>query len=169
MKQLKKIKNDNSAIRLHIVGVVRDNEYFRKLLEYTNENDLGNNIKFLGALEYNELRKEYSECSVFVFPSKEESQGIVLLEAMAAGKPVVATRIGGIPYVVKHEETGLLVEYGNPEELGESITILLKHDDLRKKMGYKGIEIAKEYTGKRIAEKIYTIYSNLFFKQFFMI
>ena len=60
---------------------------------------------------------------------------MVIQQAMAAGKPVVATRVGGVPYLIHHEQTGLLVEYGNIDGLADAISLLLSDDALRRRMG----------------------------------
>jgi len=85
------------------------------------------NIRFLG------VQKNTSEVlqnmDVFVLPSIEEGLGIAILEAMAAGVPVVATSVGGIPEIVTHGETGLLVEPKNPKMLADAVLDLLAHPD----------------------------------------
>ena len=75
---------------------------------------------------------------VFVLPSLFEGFGIAILEAMAAGKPVVATRVGGIPEFVVHGQTGLLVEPGNATALAEAIGSLLQDPERAKGMGMRG-------------------------------
>jgi glycosyltransferase involved in cell wall biosynthesis len=73
-----------------------------------------------------------------------EGFGIAVAEALAAGKAVVATRVGGLPEVVDHESTGLLVPADHPEELTAAILLLL-HDDVRRKaMGERGAQVARE-------------------------
>ena len=109
-----------------------------------------------------EIKKEFSECSVFVFPSKEESFGIVLAEAEACGKPVVASNIGGIPYVVDDNKTGFLVEYGDVDTFAEKILILLNDKNLRNKMGRLGRGKAKQFSNKEIAKKYYELYKEVF-------
>lgn len=82
-----------------------------------------------------ELAKYYQNCDIFVAPSLHETFGLIYLEAMSYGKPVIGTKVGGIPEVIKEGETGLLVPPGNSQALAEAILYLLKNDLLRKKMG----------------------------------
>jgi len=79
---------------------------------------------------------------VFVLPSLYEGFGIALVEAMAAGRPVVATAVGGIPEVVVQGETGLLVPPGDPGALGDAIAHLVNHPEQARLMGARGRERA---------------------------
>jgi glycosyltransferase involved in cell wall biosynthesis len=83
----------------------------------------------------------------FVMPSLYEGFGIAILEAMAAGKPVIATSVGGIPEFVKNGETGLLVNPGDPGALADAMTRVLKEPDLARRMGDKGFEQARDNFG----------------------
>lgn len=160
-KAIHLIKDDYPNLQLHIVGNIRKKEYYKDLFKYVVDNNLSKQIYFKGSLSHEDLVREYSECSVFVFPSKEESQGIVLLEAMAAGKPVVATNVGGIPYVLDDGITGLLAEHGNVEDLASNIQKLLNNKDLRSTFGHNGKKKAKSFLNKRISEKYCEIYVKL--------
>jgi len=102
---------------------------------------------------------------VCVFPSRYEPFGIVLLEAMASGKPVVASKVGGIPFVVEDGKTGLLFERGNVEVLAEKIIMLLRDEELRKRMGEAGRERAKEFTWDKIAKQTVDLYKEILSKQ----
>jgi glycosyltransferase involved in cell wall biosynthesis len=155
------VKKENPLVKLHIVGKVRNKEYFNSLVKYIKQNDLQEQVVFKGSLSEEELKEEYSECSIFVFPSKEESQGVVLLEAMAAGKAVVATNIGGIPYVVENGKTGILVKYGDIQELAKTINKLLSNRDLQQLLGNNGKQRAKLFLNDRISKKYYEIYKHV--------
>ena len=165
LKAINMVKNEISSVKLHIVGRVRKKMYFNSLIDYVEKNNLSRYVIFKGGLTEDELKKEFSECSVFTFPSQEESQGIVLLEAMAAGKPVIATNIGGIPYIVDNGKTGLLIEYGDVEGLARGIIKLLKNKELREEYGKNGREKAKLFSNIEIAKKYYALYKNLFLER----
>jgi len=85
------------------------------------------NIRFLGVLK--NTSEVLQSMDVFVLPSVEEGLGIAILEAMAAGVPVVATSVGGIPEIVTHGETGVLVAPKNPKMLADAVMDLLAHPD----------------------------------------
>jgi glycosyltransferase involved in cell wall biosynthesis len=156
-----KIKTELPDIELHIVGRVHNPVYFRFLKAQVKKFGVADKIKFMGVLSVEELVKEYSECSLFVLPSQEESQGIVLLEAMASGKPVVATRVGGIVDVVVNGRTGYLVEFGDPTALAESCITLLKNKHLRIQMGREGKKRAELYRWNSIAKKTVRLYHRI--------
>lgn len=156
-----KIVKENLPVELHIVGAVKKEVYFNKLKHFVKVNNLEENVKFLGFLNTEDVKKEYGDCSIFILPSKEESQGLALLEAMAVCKPVVATNVGGIPFIVKDSENGFLVEYGNSERLAERIIQLLKDEKLRDEMGKKGRETAKRFSTIKNAEKVYETYKQV--------
>ncbi len=92
----------------------------------------------LGYVSEEEKRDAFQACDLFVMPSRYDSFGIAYLEAWQFGKPVIGARIGAIPEVIEEGEDGLLVEFGNTDQLASAILSLLKNDDLRKRMGKKG-------------------------------
>ncbi|MFQ5694619.1 MAG: glycosyltransferase family 4 protein [Terriglobia bacterium] len=95
-------------------------------------------VQFTGLLSRSELSQRYSAASVFVLPSTQEGFGIVYLEAMAHAKPVVAARFAAVPEVVDDGATGLLIEPGNVPALEAALEQLLRHADLRRRMGAAG-------------------------------
>jgi glycosyltransferase involved in cell wall biosynthesis len=98
---------------------------------------------------------------IFVLPSLNEGMGRVLVEAMAAGKPVVASRVGGIPDLVKHGQNGLLVEPGDITGLSLAIRKLLIDKKMRDEMGMKGRTMAQNFGVEKMVEKIDALYSSL--------
>jgi phosphatidyl-myo-inositol dimannoside synthase len=95
-------------------------------------------VRFAGHVAERELREFYRQAELFVMPSRQEGFGLVFLEAMAFGKPVVGSVFGGIPDVVVEGVTGYLVEYGDVGALAERLICLLTHEDLRRRMGAAG-------------------------------
>ena len=93
--------------------------------------------------------------------SQEESQGIVFAEAMAVGLPVVSTKVGGIPYVVSHGETGLLAEYEDVEAFAINMSMLLQNNALYDLMSKNGKIDSKNYLWDSIAKRIIDVYSTL--------
>lgn len=92
-------------------------------------------VTFTDFVPDTELRDYYKNCDLFVAPSLYESFGLIYLEAMACGKPVIGCDVGGVPEVIADGETGVIVSPGNGKELADAITQLLINDDKRKVMG----------------------------------
>jgi glycosyltransferase involved in cell wall biosynthesis len=97
-------------------------------------------VTFLGPLTGDELVSAYQNASVVVLPSRTEAEsfGLALIEAMACGRPVIGSRIGGIPEVIADEETGLLVSPGNPLALAEACLRVLTDADLARRLAGAG-------------------------------
>jgi len=116
-------------------------------------------VKFLDFIPDSELPKYYAACDVFVLPSVYEPFGMVLLEAMAAGKPVVATAVGGIPEIVFHGKNGFLVKPKEPKELANAILTLSHHHDLAMSMGQVGRRIVeRDYSWEIITARVVKLY-----------
>ena len=144
--------------KLRIIGSLADKAYYEQLKQKIAESQYNADISLEPNLPREELLRAYSEAKLFVLHSREESQGIVFAEAMAAGLPVVATKIGGIPYVVADGKSGLLCPYGDVDVIAQSAELLLTDDNLWKKFSAAAKQIAKEYSWGDIAEKIVELY-----------
>lgn len=141
---LKKAPNVMFIIRAY-ASEIKYERYLRTLIY---KFDLQNNIKIMTEFtKYEEIPKYMGAADVFVLPSISEGLGVVILEAQACGVPVIASRVGGIPDIIKHEYNGLLVEPGDIKALAESILRVLMDKDLRRKLS-KGalasIQLVKE-------------------------
>ena len=119
---------------------------------------LQKNIEFLGYLPDSEMQKQYSKASIFVSPSRYEGFGIVLLEALASGLPLIATNTGISSKVVENGKNGFLVDY---ENMGGAILKLLRNKELRKRMGGRSREIALDYSWSKAAKRMIAIYEEL--------
>jgi glycosyltransferase involved in cell wall biosynthesis len=119
-------------------------------------------VSFLGSLPEHELAKLYSKAAVVILPSRYEAFSKVLAEAQACGTPVVATRVGGIPEVVRDGETGFLVDYGDWEALKEKVELLLDNSKLAQKMGREARKhIVESFDTKKIVDRLEEIYEEL--------
>lgn len=118
--------------------------------------DLPGWVKPLGWLSHKELSDRYATASVVAVPSVwEEPFGLTALEAMASGRPVVASATGGLQETVLHGETGLLVPPGDVSALAEAIRSLLAHPDKARHMGARGVERARAYAWETIMARHY--------------
>ena len=116
-------------------------------------------MTFVGRLERQALLQEYARAQFLVLPSLFEPFGIVLLEAMAAGLPVIASRVGGIPEVVREGVTGMLVEPGNPGTLAEGLLRLGNDEGLRALMARRARERVAAYDWALIVPRILSVYT----------
>ncbi|MFH1032691.1 MAG: glycosyltransferase family 4 protein [Chloroflexota bacterium] len=142
--------------RLIIVGpgtMLRRN--YEKWIKNHNLKD----VVFTGFVPYADLPRYYQTADIFCAPATgRESFGIVLLEAMALGKPVVATNIAGYASVLTDNEEGLLVTPKDGNSLAQALISLLGDKALRQQMGAKGKAKAREYSWENVAQKVYNFY-----------
>lgn len=146
-------------VNLVIAGVLAEPSYYQEMMTYVQNSPNADKIKILTNLPQEELFKLYTQAQVFALHSQEESQGIVLAEAMATGLPVVATNIGGIPYVVKDGYTGLLSNYGDVEKFALNINQLLTNDEKYKNFSSISTIYAQSYLWKNIADEVIKVYT----------
>ena len=116
---------------------------------------------FLGKRDQDTLQYYYSAADVVVVPSHYESFGLVALEAMASGTPVVASETGGLAYLVKDGETGYHVPAGNPQALADRLMQILDNDELLARMGAQAAEYAKEFSWAIIVDQILEMYASV--------
>ena len=121
-------------------------------------------LGYMGEDKKEELAEFYRRADVFVAPSVwDEPLGLVILEAMAAGTPVVATRKGGIPLAVKDGVNGILIRPRNSQQIVNATRKILENDELRKKMGEAARKTVEEkFTWEKIAQKYLRIYNKAY-------
>ena len=115
-------------------------------------------VTFLGKRSQDTLPYYYSAAEAVVMPSHYESFGMVALEAMACGTPVVASQVGGLAFLVQHGVTGYTVPVDEPEALADCLKELIKNRGLREKMGQQAAEFARQYGWNVIARRIEEVY-----------
>jgi phosphatidylinositol alpha-mannosyltransferase len=119
-------------------------------------------VHFVGSVSDNELPRYYNTVDVFCAPATgQESFGIVLLEAMACGKPIIASNIEGYAGVMTDGKEGILVPPKNVEGLAEALKTIMTDEELRKKMGERGMITAESYSWQRVAKKIAAYYDKV--------
>lgn len=150
LKAMPLIIEEFPDVTLVIAGI---GECERSLKREVNELGIENNTIFIGArLDMQEVLKVFD---LYVLPSLYEGLPMVLLEAMAAGCPIVATNVGGNSLAIKHGENGSLVESMNPAILADEVIFLLKDVKLRAQYVNKGYEIIRNKFSARIMTKQY--------------
>ncbi|MGD0072431.1 MAG: glycosyltransferase family 4 protein [Candidatus Bathyarchaeia archaeon] len=152
----KKIVKKYSGTKFVIVG---EGPLKNRLLSNLETANLSGNFTFLGNVKEDMLPTLYNCADVLALPSIQEGQGIVLLEAQASAKPVVAFDVGGVNEAVRNGETGLLVKRGSSEELADALLKLLSDKALREKMGANGRRfVTKNFTWDICAQKMLNVY-----------
>ncbi|HWG90840.1 MAG TPA: glycosyltransferase family 4 protein [Candidatus Thermoplasmatota archaeon] len=119
-------------------------------------------VLFTGHLPDHLYGSAFAACDVFCLPSEYEAFGIVLLEAMACGKPCVATRVGGSPDVVRDGQEGLLVPYGDVPALAKALERVLSDPKLAAELGQRGMaRVTGDYTWGSVVERLEGLYRTL--------
>jgi D-inositol-3-phosphate glycosyltransferase len=125
---------------------------------------MGQTVVFLGKRAQDTLPYYYSAADVLVMPSFYESFGMVALEAMACGTPVIASQVGGLAFLVRDGGTGFTVPEGDPSALCDKLTLLLSDSDLRAKMGASAEQYAQDYRWEKIAGQVAQVYEQVLIK-----
>lgn len=134
---------------------------YPSLIELAKELNVENNVKFLGLIDEGEKELLLKRCDVLILPSEYEAFGVVLAEAMACGKPVIATKTPGPIEIVKHGENGFLIEKNSSEQIIYYTTKLFKDEELRIKLGNYAQRYAEEnFSLSSIVLKLEKIYMN---------
>jgi D-inositol-3-phosphate glycosyltransferase len=118
-------------------------------------------VVFLGKRGQDTLPYYYSAADVLVMPSHYESFGMVALEAMACGTPVVASQVGGLAFLVQDAVTGYTVPSGDPAALAERLTALISDASLRRQMGEQAAQVARGYGWEKIAARMIAVYAEM--------
>ena len=111
-------------------------------------------VIFLGKKDQDVLQYYYSSAEMLVMPSNYESFGMVALESMACGTPVIATQVGGLQHLVQDKETGFIIPNDNPDALEEKITQLLCKEGMKQELGENSILYAKSFSWDVITKKV---------------
>lgn len=153
---------DTHSVHLDIVGEGNQKTELMALVERLGVSD---RVTFRGRVDDEELVGLYAECDLFVLPAIVDSKGdteglgVVLLEAMSYKKPVVATNVGGIPDIVRDQQTGLLVEQKDAQALAEAIKCILEDTALARRLGEQGAAYVKQrFDWTRIVDDVEALY-----------
>jgi len=157
---LSELKNDMD-FEAYFVGAIADHEYFANILKMIKGKGLEKIIKVCVSLDDPAVIDCYLSCDVFVLPSFMETFPLVILEAMYAGLPVVATNVGGMHDIIKDGVNGYLLNPNDSQQLYRRCFRLLKDERERSEMGALNKEIAKNYTWDKIALSTYNLYQRL--------
>ena len=157
LRALPEVRRVIPNVRLVIVGKGRPQHIQRYLTTHGHDE-----VVLAGCVSRHDLARYYASCDVFCAPSTGgESFGIVLLEAMASGLPVVASQIPGYASVMRDGQEGALVEPKRPEQLARALIRLLQAPDMRQRMASQGQITAKEYSWEKVSRRVLKYYRDV--------
>jgi glycogen synthase len=151
----------NDALANHQLILAGDGAQHEDLRALAHQLDLDDHVDFVGRCDRAATAALFAGCSLFVLPSRHEPMGIVNLEAMAAGRPVIACAVGGVPELVVDGETGVLVRPDDHEHLAHELGVLLAAPDVRARMGLAGLERVQQFSWPSIADQYADIYNSV--------
>jgi len=159
LKAVAHLKDKLPKINLIIVG---DGPLYAKLKSYAEELQILDYVRFEGGQPREKIYNYFQNADIFILPSATEGFSIVILEALAAGKPVISTKVGIAPEIIKHKENGILIEAGDLNALEKYIYLLLTDNNLMRKISVNARKtIGIKYNWQEIAGKTKGIYQQL--------
>lgn len=158
IKSINLVKKQIPDIKANIVGFVSDKSYYEQAKKLIRELNLDDNISIHTNVTNDELINYYKNTCVFVLHSMEESQGIVLCEALACGLPVISTNSGGIPYVIINEKNGLLSPFGDIEKFADNIVKVLLDISLYNNLSVENKITSQKYNWEEISIEVFNCY-----------
>ncbi|MEJ2267537.1 MAG: glycosyltransferase [Nanoarchaeota archaeon] len=162
---IKKIIKQYPNIVFDIIGEGPAEDYLKKIAKKLK---LQNNINFLGYIPRENLPRIYNSHDIFITASTMETQGLVILEAMASGLPIVAVNKYAIPNLVHHNENGFLAKPGDSNEISKFVIQLIKNKKLRKEFGKNSFELSKKHDLVEVVKKMEEIYKKAIVKNSFI-
>lgn len=152
------ILKDKKDFRIIIIGGGSETEY---LMRYTLNSGLGDIVDFKGKVDEQTLISNYMECDAFVLPSLWEGMPLTLLEAAAAGMPVIASNVGGISAIFDHEQNALIIVPKDAEALSDAMLKLICDCKLRERLGKNARKLAEKFSWENTAKLLDEIYINV--------
>ncbi|WP_372369492.1 glycosyltransferase family 4 protein [Candidatus Uabimicrobium sp. HlEnr_7] len=163
LKLLKKIRKKHN-VHMVLIGPVNDHLYFAEIENYIEQNNLQKHITIVQGLpaRSSELLSAYRDCQLFLLPSIHEPFGIVILEAWAAKKAVVASNVGGIPSFVTTDKNAILCDVNNEQQFLRSIETLLTNSCHAKELAENGFcEAQRKYSWEKVTSDLINLYNSV--------
>jgi D-inositol-3-phosphate glycosyltransferase len=155
------LESDVECCVLVVGGDESSEAKVQELQDMARDRGIGHRVAFAGAVDHDQLPLYYNAADVCVVPSHYESFGLVAIEAMASGVPVVASRVGGLTGTVKDGETGYLIPWLCPEPFAERIELLLENEPLRQSLGVAARDAMDRYRWESVASAVLDLYNSL--------
>ncbi len=158
IKALANLVPQYSQLLLRVMGEGDARESLEKLAK---DLELEKNIEFIGRIPRENTAPYYQEASIFVLPSFNEGMSNAMLEALASGLPLIATNTGGTSELVEEGVNGFIVKMKDSQDLADKIEILMKDEDLRKRMGEASRRKAESMSWEKVAKKYGELYDKI--------
>ena len=155
-----RVRQEIPAAKLVIAGAFTDSAYFEHLRNCILKHGLSQHVDVHVNLPRSEILRLLNDARLLALHSQEESQGIALCEALAAGLPVVATQVGGIPHVVSDGQDGILTAYGDTTAFAAAIVKLLNDQELYTRMSRQAALNSQRFDWNAVAARILQIYES---------
>lgn len=158
------ILKQNKKITVDIVGKdipqAPGETNFKNYFQTVVPGDSRNRVNFHGFVDDKKLKVFYKNCDVFIAPSRYESFGLIFLEAFLYGKPVIGTKVGGIPEIVKKGKTGILVKVNNESEITHAVLKIFSNQNLRKTLGQNAFrDVRENFSVSKMVDTTLKIYN----------
>jgi glycosyltransferase involved in cell wall biosynthesis len=154
LRAFSRILKEFNGAQLTVCGSGPERE---NLLALAEELEIGNAVTFTGRLDNDRVAGLYQSADVMINPSLADNMPISILEALACGVPVVSTDVGGVPYLVTHNKTALLVPPGNDQAMAEAVLSLLRAPALCDRLARAGQDEIHDYTWPRVREQLFAV------------
>jgi glycosyltransferase involved in cell wall biosynthesis len=168
LKALRLVREQEPLAHLRVAGPTGARpDYYQECQAYVRDSGLGDAVVFLGQLTQEQVLQEYATCAAFVLPSFQETAPMVVEQAMAAGVPTVATRAGGVPWMVEEGATGLMLPVpssleGDPAALAEGLVSILSDAQAAQRMGQRAREEALlRFRPEEVARRTFEVYGQV--------
>lgn len=130
----------------YTIWVVGDGEQRSELEVFCQEHNLSERVKWIGQVKYEHLGRYFAKADVFVLPTLEDTWGMVVLEAMVVGKPILCSKWAGASELIQEGKNGYCFDPHNPTELAEKMQRFIADPDLAQKMGQQSVAVMEKYT-----------------------
>jgi D-inositol-3-phosphate glycosyltransferase len=153
---------NGGSVRLLVIGGNSGmTDELAKLNSLVGELGINNKVAFVGAVEHDRMPTFYNAADICVIPSYHESFGLVAVEALASGTPVVASRVGGLATIVKDGETGYLFDGRSPETLAMYLCLLMLENEIRESMAKAARSSVMKYDWASTAHRLLRVFQEL--------
>lgn len=158
LRAFRRIREAFPGARLTVCGSGPERE---NLMALASELELGDAVTFTGRIDNNSITELYQSADVMINPSLADNMPISILEALACGVPVVSTNVGGVPYLVTHNETALLVSPGDDKAMAEAVISILGNSAIGDSLVKAGYQKIDDYTWPRVRGQLFAVYRSV--------